>query len=383
MKILKPAWMTLSAILFSITATAEIPYIIKNGIEEVDYKKLNSIEGFKLPDSGQFRETTWVHGEDNDYQRNPMSYTISDDGKIVIDNNTGLMWERNLNWKYEKVVKPKGKWMPQDVFGAVDGEPKRRPYHEAVQYCKQLDLGGYQDWRMANMKEGHTISHYAAARPAIHMKYFKDVYPGLAGYGDRGKGGMWAGPIAPDHNNSGWHLGFIDGHFMGYPRGGYKTVRCVRADNNGTYFLPEFVDNSDGTVTEKVSKLMWIQEVQSGKLDWEESIQYCEDLKFAGHSDWKLPGNKEATSVVDLLKFKPAVDNRFFSDVDYKAYYWTRTPETRDAAQNLMSETTVQPEDKVINNAKENAWVIEFMLGASWRAPRRLQGYARCVRWLD
>ena len=41
----------------------------KHGIEEVDYEKLNPIEGFKLPDSGQFRETTWVHGEDADYTR--------------------------------------------------------------------------------------------------------------------------------------------------------------------------------------------------------------------------------------------------------------------------------------------------------------------------
>lgn len=370
-------------LLFSAALVADVPYKLRAGIEEVDYEKLNPIAGFKLPDSGQFRETTWVHGEDRDYQRNPMSFTISDDDKIVIDNNTGLMWERHLNWKWEKTVLPKGEWRPQDVFGYKDGEPRRRPYHEAVQYCKQLKLSGYDDWRMPNMKEGHTIAHYAAARPTIHMKYFKDVHPGLPKYGDRGKGGMWAGPIGPDHNNSGWHLGFIDGHFMGYPRGGYKTIRCVRADNNGGYFLPELVENGDGTVTEKVAQLMWVQKVESGLLGWEESLQYCEDLNYAGHKDWKLPSNKEITSIVDLRKQKPALDVTIFPDTDYKAYYWSRTPETRDAARNLMSETIVQPEDKEINNAHENAWVQSYMLGANWRAPRRLKGYARCVRWLD
>ena len=362
---------------------AEIPYKLRAGIEEVDYEKLNPISGFKLPDSGQFRETTWVRGEDRDYERYPMSFTISDDGEIIIDNNTGLMWERHLNWQWEKTVEPKGQWRPQDVFSYKDGEPRRRPYHEGVQYCKQLRLGGYDDWRMANMKEGHTIAHYAAARPTIHAKYFKDVDPGIPGYGDRGKGGMWAGPIAPDHNNSGWHLGFIDGHFMGYPRGGYKTTRCVRADNNGTYFLPELVENGDGTVTEKVADLMWVQEVESGKLDWEEALQYCEDLDYAGYKDWKLPGNKELTSIVDLRKQKPALDVSIFPDTDYKAFYWSRTPETRDAARNLMSETTVQPEDKEINNAKENAWIQSYMLGANWRGPRRLKAYARCVRWVE
>jgi hypothetical protein len=367
--------------LASSSVNAEIPYKMRDGIEEVDYEKLNAIAEFKLPDSGQFRETTFVFGEDNDYTRNPMSFSVSDDGQIVIDNNTGLMWERHLNWRWDKTTPPVGDWRPQDVFAYKDGEPRRRPYHEGVQYCKTLELGGYDDWRMPNMKEGHTIAHYASARPTIHIKYFKDTDPGLPGYGDRGKGGMWGGPIGPDHNNSGWHLGFIDGHMMGYPRTGYKTTRCVRADNNGSYFLPEYVDNDDGTVTDRVTNLMWLQETDGNKRDWEASIQYCEDLTFAGHVDWKLPSNKELSSTVDLRKQKPAIDTEFFPDTDYKAYYWSRTPETRDAFRNMMSETTVQPEDLVINNAHENAFYQSFMLGGNWRGPRRLEGLARCVRY--
>ncbi len=362
---------------------AEIPYVTRSGIEEVDYEKLRPIPGFKLPDSGQFRDASSVHGEDADYSRNPISYTISEDGQIVVDNNTGLMWERNLNWRSGKTVRPKGEWRAQDVFAYKDGEPKRRPYHEGVQYCKNLALGDYTDWRMANMKEGHTIAHYASARPAIWEKYFNDTDPGLAGYGDRGKGGMWAGPLAPDHHNSGWHLGFIDGHMMGYPRGGYKTTRCVRADDNGGYFLPDFVDNGDGTVTDRVTGLMWVQETDGVTRAWEPSIQYCEDLVFAGNSDWKLPHNRELASLVDLRKQKPAIDVAFFPDTEYKAYYWSRTPETRDASRNMMSETTVQPEDLVINNAQENAFFQSYMLGGNWRGPRSLEGLARCVRDLD
>jgi hypothetical protein len=370
------------ATLFSAAAAAEIPYKMRDGIEEVDYEKLNPIAGFTLPDSGQFRETTFVFGEDRDHSRYPMSFTVSEDGQIVIDNNTGLMWERHLNWRWGKTTPPKGDWRPQDVFAYKDGEPRRRPYHEGVQYCKGLRLGGYDDWRMANMKEGHTIAHYASARPTIHIKYFKDTDPGLPGYGDRGKGGMWAGPLGPDHNNSGWHLGFIDGHMMGYPRTGYKTTRCVRADNNGTYFLPDFVDNGDGTVTDRLTKLMWVQKSDGSKRDWEGSIQYCEDLVFAGHDDWMLPSNKELSSTVDLRKQKPAIDTELFPDTDYKAYYWSRTPETRDAFRNMMSESTVQPEDEQINNAHENAFFQSYMLGGNWRGPRRLEGLARCVRHL-
>ncbi len=381
----KFALMSLLALFAGITgAVAEIPYIVKHGFEEVDYDKLNSIEGFKLPDSGQFRDSTWVHGEDADYPRNPPSYTLMHDDKIIYDNNTKLMWERTLNLRVTKVVPPKGEAMPQDIFYPKEGEPKPRPYHEGVQYCKNLLLGGFDDWRMPTTKEAHTISHYGSARPAIHMKYFKDVFAGLPGYGDRGKGGMWAGPIAPDHPNSAWHLGFIDGHLMGYPRGGYKNTRCARADNNSVYWLPDLVDNSDGTITDNFAGLMWIQNVPPDTWEWEEALQYCEDLVFAGYDDWKLPSNREQTSMVDYRKMKPALDDEFFPNTDYVAFHWSRTNETRDAAQNLMSETTIQPEDTEINNANENAFAQSYMLGANWRAPRRgFRALARCVRWLD
>jgi hypothetical protein len=55
------------------SAAAEIPYVVTQGFEQVDDDKLNPIEGFKLPDSEQFRESTWVHGEDADHPRNPIS----------------------------------------------------------------------------------------------------------------------------------------------------------------------------------------------------------------------------------------------------------------------------------------------------------------------
>ena len=367
-------------------AAAEIPYIMTNGYEQVDYAALNRVEGFKLPDSGQFRESTWVFGEDRDHPRNPMSFTLLDDGEIVLDNNTKLMWERNLNFWMEKVVPPKGDWMPQDVFHPKGPGPNRRPYHESVQYCKTLTLGGYSDWRMPTNKEGHTIAHYAASRPTIHQEYFSDTDAGIPGYGDRGKGGMWSGPVSPDHPNGAWHLGFIDGHMMGMPRGGNKTTRCVRADNNGAYFTPDFTDNGDGTITDAVASLMWIQSVPPQRYEWEEAIQYCEDIEFAGHSDWKLPSNKETTSMTDYTRMKPALDTAFFPDTDWKSHYWTRTNETRDAGRNLMSEITIQPEetDEDINNASENAFAHSYMLGGNWRAPRRgFQSLARCVRWVE
>jgi hypothetical protein len=47
----------------------------------------------------------------------------------------------------------------------------------------------------------------------------------------------------------------------------------------------------------------------------------------------------------------------------------------------MMSETTVQPEDELANNAQENAFFQSYMLGGNWRGPRGLNGLARCVRY--
>ena len=144
MRGLSPALLTLLA-LVGTTAIAEIPYATRAGIEEVDYAKLNPIEGFKLPDSGQFRETTYVFGEDRDYTRNPMGFTVSEDEQIVSDNNTGLMWERHLNWRWDKTTPPKGEWRPQDVFTYA-------PVRRRIRPCR-----GSQDWSSPGFR-GHSCS---------------------------------------------------------------------------------------------------------------------------------------------------------------------------------------------------------------------------------
>jgi len=77
-----------------------------------------------------------------------------------------------------------------------------------------------------------------------------------------------------------------------------------------------------------------------------------------------------------LRKLKPASDTTYFPDTGYKVYYWSRTQETSDALRNMMSETTVQPEDLEIDNAKENAFFQSYMLGGNWQGPRSLEGFA-------
>ena len=84
-----------------------------------------------------------------------------------------------------------------------------------------------------------------------------------------------------------------------------------------------FVDNSDGTVTDTSTGLMWQQET-ADSMNWESAISYCEDLSLAGYDDWRLPNRNELQTLVDYSKYSTAIDTEFFPDT-VSFYYWSST----------------------------------------------------------
>jgi len=81
-----------------------------------------------------------------------------------------------------------------------------------------------------------------------------------------------------------------------------------------------FVDNGDGTVTDRCTGLMWSQDVDTtgdGNSDggdlllWCDALAFCEGLTKAGHSDWRLPNIFELESIVDRSRVNPALDPVF------------------------------------------------------------------------
>lgn len=43
------------------------------------------------------------------------------------------------------------------------------------------------------------------------------------------------------------------------------------------------------------------------QLNWQEAIDFCQNLEFAGHSDWRLPTRKELESLIDVSRCNPAL----------------------------------------------------------------------------
>ena len=143
-------------------------------------------------------------------------------------------------------------------------------------------------------------------------------------------------------NETAFGANFADGRIKGYglrdPRGRReKTFYVIYVRGNSSYGMNDFQDNGDGTVTDNSTGLMWMQ-ADSGKgMVWEDALGYCEQLEYAGYSDWRLPNAKELQSIVDYTR-SPATTNSAAIDpifsissitdeggkINYP-FYWTST----------------------------------------------------------
>ena len=117
-----------------------------------------------------------------------------------------------------------------------------------------------------------------------------------------------------------------------------NDVNCPGQDGDylsGCSNNPRFVDNGDDTVTDTCTQLMWQKDMadtngggvnNSDKLFWCDALTYCEDLTFAGQSDWRLPNVRELHTLVDFSRASPAIDTDFFDATSGGEWvHWTST----------------------------------------------------------
>jgi hypothetical protein len=78
-----------------------------------------------------------------------------------------------------------------------------------------------------------------------------------------------------------------------------------RTKNTGGVFNNDFVDNGNGTVTDRATGLMWQKDGSLDGMTWQDAKQYVKKLNsepFAGHSDWRLPTIEELASLMKPVK---------------------------------------------------------------------------------
>ncbi|WP_108651058.1 Lcl C-terminal domain-containing protein [Dongshaea marina] len=261
------------------------------------------------------KEGAAFYGQDAQYLGAAPAYHNNGDGTVT-DEITGLTWQKAHN-------------------------ATRLGFYQAEQACQSLTLGGHDDWRLPNIKELFSLADFSGSqgegRFYINSNYFDLALPdkGIL-KNDRFKthrvemmGQTWSSTIYSGKHwgrdqQAAFFFNFFDAHLKQAPTRGQNKLfyRCVRGKEYGAN---QFKDLSNGTVLDKATGLTWQQKDDGKTRNWQQALAYCEALKLADHSDWRLPNVKELQSIVDYQKNSPAIDERYLKVSDPKGWFWSST----------------------------------------------------------
>lgn len=341
-------------------------------------------------------------GQDAEYVGNPPSYKDNGDGTVT-DLNTGLMWSK-----------------------AVD--TTKVNLEEAKRIAKRMKLAEHSDWRVPNIKELYSLIDFRGntgfngrnlysipsnAIPYINTDYFDFEYGDIRR--ERYIDAQWLTStkyvsLTMDGMETLFGVNFADGRIKGY---GYKRpgtrwdrkkfyARYVRG--NPDYGKNEFVDNGNGTVTDKATGLMWMKQDSKKGMNWQDALKYAEDLRYAGYSDWRLPNAKELQYIVDYSRSPDTTDSAAISPIfqcsqilneagrkDYP-FYWTSTTHldgpipARDAAYVAFGRALGEMRGRIMDvhgagAQRSDPKTGRAMLGHGPQGDAvRVLNYVRCVR---
>ncbi len=243
------------------------------------------------------------------------------DGTIT-DNLTGLMWQQD-----------------GDASGYIEWEP-------ALSYCSDLDLAGYDDWRLPNRKEMLSLLNFE--------KEYDSNWLNDSGFADiRNDYPYWSSTVVANSTSNIWSYDLSDTESLleqswtsdGYvlavrgiakgrvhlPKTGQTTSYAANDDGEVQAGVewpdPRFTDNGDGTVTDHLTKLMWQQNGDATvDLLWDDALAYCNNLTLADYDDWRMPNIIEIESLAHYGKadLETWLNDNGFTNVQNSSY-WSAT----------------------------------------------------------
>jgi hypothetical protein len=304
-----------------------------------------------LPKTGQ--TTSYASRDDGDLQAGvawPEPRFTNDNGStpitgdVVVDQLTGLMWTRDGN-------------LPGDI----------KTWQQALDYVAAMNSGsgtyGYTDWRLPNFNELESLTHAGSNSATwLNSQGFTNVQQSYA---------YWSSTTYAYNTDYAWIVSMLSGYVGGVYKFKYDYVWPVRAgqcgplansviclpktgqttcyDSSGdqiscaftgqdgetqsgvTWPVPRFVDNTDGTVVDKLTGIMWTKHgnLPGGQKTWQPALDYVAGMNSGsgtyGYTDWRLPNRKELRSLIDYSTFKPALPQGHpFTNVQ-SYYYWSST----------------------------------------------------------
>lgn len=122
-------------------------------------------------------------------------------------------------------------------------------------------------------------------------------------------------------------------------------------------------DSIKGVVVDISTSLIWqdSNDTSTLKKSFEDALTYCENLDFAGSSDWRLPNSSELYLLADRRRSNPAISKEFeyVSDTYLQDFYWSSTTSAE---------------------SNSTAWALYFHYGSGVLKNKNELGFIRCVR---
>lgn len=258
-----------------------------------------------------------LYEQNASHQGNAPKYRDNNDGTIT-DLVTGLIWTQTLDLNKDGEINS----LDQMTVG------------DALASAKNINVGGYEDWRIPTLKEAYSLINFEGVDVGISSKLPATPKPFIDtnffdfGYGDTSVGDrfidahivtttFYTGKVYKFLQTM-FGVNFADGRIKGYPpaigMNGLSQpkfyVYYVRGAKN--YGVNNFIDNKNGTITDKASSLMWSQADSLKGMDWATALKWVQNKNksnYLGYSDWKLPDVKELQSIVDYTRSPSATDS--------------------------------------------------------------------------
>jgi hypothetical protein len=329
-------------------------------------------------DGSLLKGTSWPDGR----------FTDNSDG-TVSDHLTGLIWLRNAGCFSPALFATALVDVNQVASGA----------------CGLADGSKPGGWRLPNLNELESMIDVSQSNPALPAgSPFTNVSNGIYWSSTSYFGGETGSPTA-------WIIRLNDGRYVNDSVSNIKAtsnnaVWAVKGTGGGTIKLqstgqsityasgddgsvqagvpptyPRWVDNSNGTITDTVTGLIWLKKADCIHADWEDALAavnslasgQCELTYGSAAGSWRMPNRNELQSLSDRMETNHAAffnatylnwDGTLyrapiFTDFVEGQYYWTSTTEAANT---------------------NEAWTVFSCDYGIYDTPKSNTGYALAVR---
>ena len=105
------------------------------------------------------------------------------------------------------------------------------------------------------------------------------------------------------------------------------------------YCIPQsFNVTEQNVVLDSNTGLMWQQQIADRTYTWTNARNYCNNLTYAGNSDWRLPSPREILTIVDNSLYEPGVNATIYPNIPIGSYLWTsREPDNSNNGRVLVT----------------------------------------------